>query len=127
MTELRFGVSLVPTLDLGATRRAAAAADRAGLDYIGVQDHPYVPRYLDAFVVIADLLARTEATPRPLARSGADPVRAGVPGWVELLTRLATEQPFTTFVLWPQRADEQQIRLFAEEVAPAVRERVGSR
>ncbi|GAA1299379.1 hypothetical protein GCM10009610_06290 [Pseudonocardia xinjiangensis] len=65
------------------------------------------------------------ATPGPLAQSGSDPVRADVGGWVELLTRLATEQPFTTFVLWPQRTDERQIRLFAEEVAPRVRERAG--
>jgi alkanesulfonate monooxygenase SsuD/methylene tetrahydromethanopterin reductase-like flavin-dependent oxidoreductase (luciferase family) len=300
MTELRFGVSLIPTLDLGANRRLARVAEHAGLEYIGVQDHPYARRYLDAFVVIGDLLARTEriqvfpdvanlplrppavlaraasalsrvsggrfqlglgaggywdaiasmgapragsagalralheaitvmrglwradarvdhdgefyrvagvvgqepgpggveiwvgaqgprslaltgrvadgwaapipaylpyerwaesnevldraareagrdpadirrvaqlvgtieaeaAAPGPLARSGADPVRADVAGWVDLLTRLATEQPFTTFVLWPQQATEQQIRLFAEEVAPGVRERVGER
>ncbi|TQM37108.1 LLM class flavin-dependent oxidoreductase [Pseudonocardia cypriaca] len=298
MTDLRFGVSLVPIRDLDATRRLAAVAEQAGMEYIGVQDHPYVARYLDAFVVMGDLLARTERIqvfpdvanlplrppavlartasalsrvsggrfqlglgaggywdaiesmgaarrtppealraleeavaivrglwradtrvdhdgefyrvhgvggqepgpggveiwvgaqgPRslaltgrladgwaapipsylpyerwagsnealdraargagrdpadvrriaqlvgtvevgavasgPLGRSGDDPVRAGVAGWVELVTRLATEQPFTTFVLWPQRADERQIRLFAEEVAPAVRERVG--
>lgn len=300
MTELRFGVSLVPTLDLDANRRLAVVAEQAGLEYIGVQDHPYVSRYLDAFVVMGDLLARTERIhvfpdvanlplrppaalartvsalsrvsggrfqlglgaggywdaiesmgvarrtppealraleeaigimrglwradarldhdgefyrvrgvsgqepgpggvaiwigaqgPRslaltgriadgwaapipsylpyerwadsnevidraargagrdpaeirrvaqivgtvdvgagsagPLARAGGDPVRADVAGWVELLTRLATEQPFTTFVLWPGRADERQIRLFAEEVAPRVRERVGAR
>jgi alkanesulfonate monooxygenase SsuD/methylene tetrahydromethanopterin reductase-like flavin-dependent oxidoreductase (luciferase family) len=300
VTELRFGVSLVPTRDLEASRRLAVVAEQAGLEYIGVQDHPYVARYLDAFVVMGDLLARTEriqvfpdvanlplrppavlartasalsrvsggrfqlglgaggywdaiesmGSPRrtppealraleeavaimrglwradsrvdydgefyrvggvvgqepgpggveiwvgaqgprslaltgrladgwaapipsylpyerwaesnevlsrvargagrdpadirrvaqlvgtvdvgavvsgPLARSGGDPVRADVGGWVELLTRLATEQPFTTFVLWPQRADERQIRLFGEEVAPGVRERVGRR
>lgn len=300
MTELRFGVSLVPTHDLEANRRLAVVAEQAGLEYIGVQDHPYVARYLDAFVVMGDLLARTEriqvfpdvanlplrppavlartasalsrvsggrfqlglgaggywdaiesmgaprrtppealraleeaigimrglwragasvdhdgefyrvggvagqepgpggveiwvgaqgprslaltgrladgwAAPIPsylpyerwaesnevldraargagrdpadirrvaqlvgtvdvgaaahgqLARSGGDPVRADVEGWIELLTRLAVEQPFTTFVLWPQRADERQIRLFAEEVAPGVRERVGRR
>jgi alkanesulfonate monooxygenase SsuD/methylene tetrahydromethanopterin reductase-like flavin-dependent oxidoreductase (luciferase family) len=300
MTELRFGVSVIPALDLDATRRLAEVADQAGLEYIGVQDHPYIARHLDAFVVIGDLLARTErvqafpdvanlplrppavlartastlsrmskgrfqlglgaggfwdaiesmgasrrrpsealraldeavtimrglwradarldhdgefyrvsgiagqepgpggleiwigaqgprslaltgrtadgwaapipaylpyerwaasnaaldgaardagrdpaevrrvaqlvgtiearaGAPGPLARSGADPVRADVAGWVDLLTRLATEQPFTTFVLWPEHAGEQQVRRFAEEVAPAVRERVGQR
>lgn len=300
MTELRFGVSLVPTLDLEANRRLAVAAEQAGLEYIGVQDHPYASRYLDAFVVIGDLLARTEriqvfpdvanlplrppavlartasalsrvsggrfqlglgaggywdaitsmgvprrtapealraleeavavmrglwrggarldhdgefyrvgglagqepgpggveiwigsqgprslaltgrladgwaapipsylpyerwadsndvldraardagrdpaeirrvaqlvgvvdpgaVAPGPLPLTGHDPVRADVAGWVELVTRLATEQPFTTFVLWPQLADERQIRLFAEEVAPRVRERMGVR
>jgi alkanesulfonate monooxygenase SsuD/methylene tetrahydromethanopterin reductase-like flavin-dependent oxidoreductase (luciferase family) len=300
MTELRFGVALIPALDLESTRRLAVVAEQAGLEYIGVQDHPYAPQYLDAFVVIGDLLARTEriqlfpdvanlplrppavlartasalsqvsggrfqlglgaggyrdaiesmgAPPRtpaealraldegitilrglwradalvdhdgeffhvrgiggqepgpggveiwvgaqgprslaltgrvadgwaapiptylpyerwaesnevlnraareagrdpggirrvaqlvgtieagspatsPLAQSGAAPVRADVAGWVELLTRMATEQPFTTFVLWPERAVEQQIRLFAEDVAPGVRERIGER
>ena len=79
---------------------------------------------------VAQLVGTIEAgaaAPRPLAQSGADPVRADVAGWVELLTRLATEQPFTTFVLWPEQVDEEQIRLFAEEVAPGVRERFGQR
>jgi alkanesulfonate monooxygenase SsuD/methylene tetrahydromethanopterin reductase-like flavin-dependent oxidoreductase (luciferase family) len=79
---------------------------------------------------VAQLVGTIEvgaAASGPLAQSGADPVRADVAGWVELLTRLATEQPFTTFVLWPQRVVEPQIRLFAEEVAPRVRERVGDR
>ena len=43
MTELRFGVSLIPTLDVRATRRLAVVAEQAGLEYIGVQDHPYAP------------------------------------------------------------------------------------
>jgi len=36
------------------------AADRAGLDLVGIQDHPYQRRFLDTFVLIGDLLARTE-------------------------------------------------------------------
>ena len=36
------------------------AADRAGLDLVGMQDHPYQRRFLDTFVLIGDLLARTE-------------------------------------------------------------------
>ena len=40
-------------------------AEQAGLEYIGVQDHPYARRYLDAFVVIGDLLARNN---EPLGR-----------------------------------------------------------
>ena len=38
----------------------AALAEREGLDLIGIQDHPYQRRFLDTFVLIADLLARTE-------------------------------------------------------------------
>jgi alkanesulfonate monooxygenase SsuD/methylene tetrahydromethanopterin reductase-like flavin-dependent oxidoreductase (luciferase family) len=36
-----------------------AVAESAGLDLVGVQDHPYVPSYIDAFTLIADLAART--------------------------------------------------------------------
>jgi alkanesulfonate monooxygenase SsuD/methylene tetrahydromethanopterin reductase-like flavin-dependent oxidoreductase (luciferase family) len=36
------------------------AAERGGLDLVGIQDHPYQRRFLDTFALIADLLARTE-------------------------------------------------------------------
>lgn len=35
------------------------AAERGGLDVVGIQDHPYQRRFLDTLVLIADLLART--------------------------------------------------------------------
>jgi alkanesulfonate monooxygenase SsuD/methylene tetrahydromethanopterin reductase-like flavin-dependent oxidoreductase (luciferase family) len=35
-------------------------ADRAGLDLIGIQDHPYQRNYLDTWMLIATVLARTE-------------------------------------------------------------------
>ncbi|WP_211769731.1 hypothetical protein [Kutzneria sp. CA-103260] len=35
-------------------------------------------------------------------------------------TRLATEQPFTDFVFWPEEATVQQITAFGREVAPMV-------
>jgi len=35
------------------------AAERGGLDLIGIQDHPYQRRFLDTFALIGDLLART--------------------------------------------------------------------
>jgi len=35
------------------------AAERGGLDVVGIQDHPYQRRFLDTFALIADLLART--------------------------------------------------------------------
>lgn len=36
------------------------AADRAGLDLVGIQDHPYQRRFLDTWSLIAFLAARTE-------------------------------------------------------------------
>jgi nicotinamidase-related amidase len=57
----RFGVSLPPTATSSAEHvRAAVAADEAGLDLIGVMDHPYHPRYLDTLSLIGMLLGRTE-------------------------------------------------------------------
>jgi alkanesulfonate monooxygenase SsuD/methylene tetrahydromethanopterin reductase-like flavin-dependent oxidoreductase (luciferase family) len=40
--------------------RQVEAAERGGLDLIGIQDHPYQRRFLDTFALIGDLLARTE-------------------------------------------------------------------
>ncbi|MFJ1763427.1 LLM class flavin-dependent oxidoreductase [Amycolatopsis sp. NPDC088138] len=60
MTGLTFGFSLVPTLDIGAHRELALAAEDHGLELLGIQDHPYVPAYLDTFVVAAALLSATE-------------------------------------------------------------------
>ncbi|MFI2367370.1 LLM class flavin-dependent oxidoreductase [Streptomyces sp. NPDC018833] len=56
------------------------------------------------------------------ARAGKAPVRATAEQWAALLARLATEQPFRTFVFWPEDATVGQIERFAREVVPAVRE-----
>jgi alkanesulfonate monooxygenase SsuD/methylene tetrahydromethanopterin reductase-like flavin-dependent oxidoreductase (luciferase family) len=56
-----FGLFLTPSAaDHAAVVEQALAAERGGLDLIGIQDHPYQRRFLDTFVLIADLLARTE-------------------------------------------------------------------
>ncbi|HJW63350.1 MAG TPA: LLM class flavin-dependent oxidoreductase, partial [Actinomycetes bacterium] len=57
--EVSFGYFLIPNAadPLVAT---AKEIERLGLDYIGIQDHPYQRRYLDTYSLIADLLARTE-------------------------------------------------------------------
>ena len=58
---LELGISLVPNRsDLDLLRDLARAADKLGLDVIGIQDHPYQWRYLDTFTLIGDLLAHTE-------------------------------------------------------------------
>jgi alkanesulfonate monooxygenase SsuD/methylene tetrahydromethanopterin reductase-like flavin-dependent oxidoreductase (luciferase family) len=59
--DLRFGLSVVP--EAASYERLVAqvlAADRAGLDLVGIQDHPYQRRFLDTFALVADLLARTQ-------------------------------------------------------------------
>ena len=59
--EPRFGLFLIPNAtEYPDLLRQVEAVERGGLDLIGIQDHPYQRRFLDAFALIADLLARTE-------------------------------------------------------------------
>ncbi|HEY7629243.1 MAG TPA: LLM class flavin-dependent oxidoreductase [Thermoleophilaceae bacterium] len=58
---LKLGLFVNPSA--GAYRDTLAmveAAERGGLDLIGIQDHPYQRRFLETLMLIADLLARTE-------------------------------------------------------------------
>ena len=58
---LEFGISVVPTAEgLERTRVLVHAADAAGLDLVGIQDHPYQRRFLDTWMLMATLLAETE-------------------------------------------------------------------
>jgi alkanesulfonate monooxygenase SsuD/methylene tetrahydromethanopterin reductase-like flavin-dependent oxidoreductase (luciferase family) len=57
----RFGISIVPATDaLASIRRLVRAADAAGLELVGIQDHPYQRRFLDTWSLIATLLAETK-------------------------------------------------------------------
>ena len=59
--QLEFGLFPVPhAADLESLRSQARRADELGLDLIGIQDHPYQWRYLETWVLMADLIARTE-------------------------------------------------------------------
>src|SRR5438874_8544228 len=59
-TGLRFGVSVVPAIEaLDRSREVVRAADSAGLDLIGIQDHPYQHHFLDTWSLIPTLLAET--------------------------------------------------------------------
>jgi alkanesulfonate monooxygenase SsuD/methylene tetrahydromethanopterin reductase-like flavin-dependent oxidoreductase (luciferase family) len=55
------------------------------------------------------------------AETGAAPIRGNAGQWAELLTRLATEQPYTSFVFWPEEQTIDQVTRFARDVAPKVR------
>jgi alkanesulfonate monooxygenase SsuD/methylene tetrahydromethanopterin reductase-like flavin-dependent oxidoreductase (luciferase family) len=58
---LQFGVSLPPVVkSLSAHLELAHAAESTGLDLVGIQDHPYQPRYVDTLALIGALLARTD-------------------------------------------------------------------
>jgi alkanesulfonate monooxygenase SsuD/methylene tetrahydromethanopterin reductase-like flavin-dependent oxidoreductase (luciferase family) len=59
--ELEFGASVEPLADPPDwAARVAVAADRAGLDLFGIQDHPYQRRFLDTWTLISTLVSLTE-------------------------------------------------------------------
>ena len=58
--SLEFGVSVEPLADPPDWAvRVATAADRAGLDLVGIQDHPYQRRFLDTWTLISTLVPIT--------------------------------------------------------------------
>lgn len=59
--RVEFGIFPEPVAEpAGHAERLAVAADRAGLDLIGIQDHPYQRRFHDTWTLISYLAARTE-------------------------------------------------------------------
>jgi alkanesulfonate monooxygenase SsuD/methylene tetrahydromethanopterin reductase-like flavin-dependent oxidoreductase (luciferase family) len=55
-----FGLNVDPnTGGLAIAARIAAIADSASLEYVGIQDHPYIPDFLDTFSLITWLASRT--------------------------------------------------------------------
>jgi alkanesulfonate monooxygenase SsuD/methylene tetrahydromethanopterin reductase-like flavin-dependent oxidoreductase (luciferase family) len=59
--DLEFGASVEPLAEPPDwAARMAKAADRAGLDLVGIQDHPYQRRFLDTWTLISTLVPVTE-------------------------------------------------------------------
>lgn len=59
--RLEFGISIIPDAAMVAQARSVVvAADAAGVDLVGIQDHPYQRRFLDTLALIGNLLAVTE-------------------------------------------------------------------
>ncbi len=58
--ELEFGVFVTPAAgNADAVVALATVADRAGLDLVSFQDHPYQPRFLDTWTLLSFAAART--------------------------------------------------------------------
>jgi alkanesulfonate monooxygenase SsuD/methylene tetrahydromethanopterin reductase-like flavin-dependent oxidoreductase (luciferase family) len=59
---LEFGLSLEPRADrIELNQELTLAAERLGLTWIGIQDHPYQRRYLDTSTLLTWLAAKTTA------------------------------------------------------------------
>ena len=56
--EIRFGYFLVPSAD-DPLFAIARRAERLGLDYVGIQDHPYQRRFVDTWSLMAMIAATT--------------------------------------------------------------------
>ena len=58
---MKLGISVVPATDsLDRIRELVGAADEAGLDLVGIQDHPYQSHFLDTWSLIPTLLTETK-------------------------------------------------------------------
>lgn len=57
--ELRFGYFLIPNHD-DPLIETAQQAEQLGLDYIGIQDHPYQRRHVETWALMAMIAASTE-------------------------------------------------------------------
>ena len=55
---LTFGYFLIPNA-ADPLLETAREVERLGLDYVGVQDHPYQRRFVDAFALMSSILAST--------------------------------------------------------------------
>jgi alkanesulfonate monooxygenase SsuD/methylene tetrahydromethanopterin reductase-like flavin-dependent oxidoreductase (luciferase family) len=59
--DLEFGASVAPLADPpDFAKRVSVAADRAGLNLVGIQDHPYQRRFLDTWTLISTLVPVTD-------------------------------------------------------------------
>ncbi|MGH8951253.1 MAG: LLM class flavin-dependent oxidoreductase [Acidimicrobiia bacterium] len=56
--EVRFGVFLIPMAD-GDPVAQAVEAERLGLDYVGIQDHPYQRRFVEVFALLSMIAGST--------------------------------------------------------------------
>ena len=54
-------------------------------------------------------------------------IAGSVSQWTGELMRYYSDLRMDTFILWPIGDEEVQIRTFAEEVVPALKERINSR
>jgi alkanesulfonate monooxygenase SsuD/methylene tetrahydromethanopterin reductase-like flavin-dependent oxidoreductase (luciferase family) len=61
MRSVQFGLNVDPHVNgLPIAERITAIADTHGIDFVGIQDHPYIASFYDTFTLITWLASRTE-------------------------------------------------------------------
>lgn len=127
--DLRFGAFITPkNEDPHAVVELAVASERAGLDLVTFQDHPYQPAYLDTWTLLSYVAARTERVslapnvanlplrpPSVLARSAAS---------LDLLTGGRVELGLGAGAFWDAIAALGGRRLAPGEAVRATREAI---
>jgi alkanesulfonate monooxygenase SsuD/methylene tetrahydromethanopterin reductase-like flavin-dependent oxidoreductase (luciferase family) len=133
--SLEFGYFLVPEAgDARGVLETARLADGVGYDLLAVQDHADAQAIIDGAAREAGrdpaAIRRIYNTPGAFAARAPAPARdtdeaiVGPPEhWAEVLTHLALDHGFGTFVLLGP-PDPGMLRTFIEDVAPRVRGRV---
>lgn len=105
--------------------------------YLPFEDLPAAQRRIDEAAIAAgrsprDILRLQQIPGAIHAHRDEGPARGDAPlvgtaqRWIEQLTHAALEGRWDGFILWPTEPGTRQIRIFAEEVAPAVREAVAA-
>lgn len=56
---VEFGYFLTPDADYAEVLRRAQLCDALGMDFLGIQDHPYQRRFLDTWTLLASLAPQT--------------------------------------------------------------------
>jgi alkanesulfonate monooxygenase SsuD/methylene tetrahydromethanopterin reductase-like flavin-dependent oxidoreductase (luciferase family) len=92
---------------------ANAVIDKAA--YEAGRDPAEVQRIAQVVGTITDRPGDTDTT------TGAAPLRGTPDQWAAMFAELATEQPFRTFVFWPEHHTLDQVERFARDVVPATR------
>jgi alkanesulfonate monooxygenase SsuD/methylene tetrahydromethanopterin reductase-like flavin-dependent oxidoreductase (luciferase family) len=60
MNPIQFGVFIAPQhSDIERLREHVYTAEAGGFDYVSIQDHPYLPAFLDTFALIGTLIGQT--------------------------------------------------------------------
>ncbi|HUG15627.1 MAG TPA: LLM class flavin-dependent oxidoreductase [Thermomicrobiales bacterium] len=122
-----FGLNIDPMArDLETVFRLSAFADEAELDFVSIQDHPYIPNFLETWTLLAAIGARTRAV-RLLPNVFCLPLRppsvlAKAAATLDLITAGRVELGLGAGAFWEDIAGYGGERLTPSEAVKALEE-----